>query len=149
MYTSTFPFYDILQLILIAAIKYSGEKSRERFPKDDLSRLYSNFVGRLSKGRPATQLEVEARQLIFQTWRSHSSTQACSISLARFGCRRTKTGNRQFPPDFHFVRYNYEEANRDEENPMADSDFAISRGQIVEMASCIMLSRHQRFQIHQ
>lgn len=51
------------------------------------------------KVRPVTQ--VRARQLIFQTQRSHSSTRTRSISLVRSGCRRTKIGKRQFRTDFH------------------------------------------------
>lgn len=51
------------------------------------------------KARPVTQ--VRARQLIFQTQRSHSSTRTRSISLVRSGCRRTKIGKRQFRTDFH------------------------------------------------
>lgn len=51
------------------------------------------------KVRPVTQ--VRARQLIFQTQRSHSSMRTRSISLVRSGCRRTKIGKRQFRTDFH------------------------------------------------
>lgn len=51
------------------------------------------------KARPVTQ--VRARQLIFQTQKSHSSTRTRSISLVRSGCRRTKIGKRQFRTDFH------------------------------------------------
>lgn len=73
------------------------------------------------KVRPVTQ--VRARQLIFQTQRSHSSTRTRSISLfvPAVGGRRLASGN--FEP-ISIVRYN-EGANR-REKPVADSDFAIS-----------------------